>query len=288
MTAGCDSLSAISRGGAPMRNFWTVACVVALGICSVAKGQAGDAARQLIALEQSFNEALLRADWKTLEQIHANDLVFTNADGSVSNKSDLIGSIQSGDLKFSSIEMSDVKVQDLGDTAVVTGTVVEKVRYKTDDLSGTYRFTDVWSKRNGRWQIVGGQETRVASQTGSQENARDRVIGTWQLVSAGTFRGDGSFEPYPEYGPNAKGYLMYDSTGHMCVSLANPNHPHWVNPEKPTDAEKIRSYDVFLRTAEPMRYARKKVESFTAPKWVLGRTMLERIRTATSGWKETD
>jgi hypothetical protein len=46
-----------------------------------------------------------------------------------------------------------------------------------------------------------------------------------------------------EYGPNPIGYLMYDPTGHMCVSLANPNHPHWANPEKPTDAEKLRSYD---------------------------------------------
>ena len=30
------------------------------------------------------------------------------------------------------------------------------------------------------------------------------------------------------------------------MSLANPNHPHWVNPEKPTDAEKLRSYNAFF------------------------------------------
>jgi hypothetical protein len=92
------------------------------------------------------------------------------------------------------------------------------------------------------------QETkRVAGQSqSSAPNVRERLIGTWRLVSAGTFSRDGSFEPYPEYGPNAKGYLMYDSTGHMCVSLANPNHPRWANAEKPTDAEKVRSYDVFF------------------------------------------
>lgn len=76
--------------------------------------------------------------------------------------------------------------------------------------------------------------------------ARDRLLGTWRLVSAGTFRRDGALEPYPEYGPYPVGYLMYDPTGHMCVSLANPNHPHWVNPEKPTDKEKISSYDAFF------------------------------------------
>jgi lipocalin-like protein len=65
-----------------------------------------------------------------------------------------------------------------------------------------------------------------------EPGAGDRLIGTWRLVSAGTFRSDGKFEPYPEYGPNLIGYLMYDPAGHMCVSLANPNHPRWANPEK--------------------------------------------------------
>jgi len=32
----------------------------------------------------------------------------------------------------------------------------------------------------------------------------------------------------------------------MCVSLSNPDHPRRANPEKPTDAEKVRSYDAFF------------------------------------------
>jgi len=80
----------------------------------------------------------------------------------------------------------------------------------------------------------------------AEPGARERLIGTWKVVSAGTIRPDGKFEPFPEYGPNPIGYLMYDTTGHMCVSLANPNDPHWANPEKPTDAERLRSYDAFF------------------------------------------
>lgn len=76
--------------------------------------------------------------------------------------------------------------------------------------------------------------------------ARERLVGTWRLVSAGTTNADGKLEPFPEYGPSPIGYLIYDPTGHMCVSLANPNHPKWANPEKPTDAEKLRSYDAFF------------------------------------------
>jgi hypothetical protein len=131
----------------------------------------------------------------------------------------------------------------IGDVAVVTGKLVERGHFKSADLTGTYRFTDVWAKRNGRWQLVRGQETKTPdTQTASQ----DHLVGTWRLVSAGTFRNDGALEAFPEYGPNAKGYLMYDSTGHMCVSFANPNHPRWANAEQPSDAEKLRSYDVFF------------------------------------------
>jgi hypothetical protein len=79
-----------------------------------------------------------------------------------------------------------------------------------------------------------------------EPGASERLIGTWTLVSAGTFRPDGTFEPYPEYGPHPKGYLMYDSTGHMCVSLANPNQTHWANPEAPTEAERLRTFDEFF------------------------------------------
>ena len=77
----------------------------------------------------------------------------------------------------------------------------------------------------------------------NESSAREHLVGTWHVVSAGTFRKDGAFEPFPEYGPNAIGYLMCDSTGHMCVSLANPIHPRWANPQKPTAEEKVRSYD---------------------------------------------
>ena len=86
-----------------------------------------------------------------------------------------------------------------------------------------------------------GPASKTSERTESP--ARERLVGTWHVVSAGTFRKDGAFEPFPEYGPNAIGYLMYDNTSHMCVSLANPVHRRWANPEKPTADEKVRSYD---------------------------------------------
>jgi ketosteroid isomerase-like protein len=116
---------------------------------------------ELIALESRFSKALVNGDWKAVEQIEADDLLFTNADGSMTHKADDVTSLRSSDTKFEWIDMSDTDVLDLGDIAVVTGKLVEKGHYKASDISGTYRFTDVWARRNGRWQLVRGQEALI-------------------------------------------------------------------------------------------------------------------------------
>jgi hypothetical protein len=134
--------------------------VVLFGTCLLTIAQKSDAGREVIGMENHFNDVLLRSDWKGVEQIEGDDLVFTNADGSVTHKPEQVGSVKSGDLKFQSIDMSEVQVLDFGRVAVASGKLIEKVQYKTSDLSGTYRFTDVWVKRNGKWQLVAGQETR--------------------------------------------------------------------------------------------------------------------------------
>jgi len=53
-------------------------------------------------------------------------------------------------------------------------------------------------------------------------------------------------QPDPDLGPHAIGYLMYDPTGPMCESLANPNHPRWADPQKPTTAERLHSFDAMF------------------------------------------
>ena len=136
---------------------------VLLGTVLSLEAQNSGKAKELASREAEFSQVLLRSDWKALELIEADDLIFTNADGSVTHKSDDEANLRSGNEKFDSIEMSDVNVQDFGNIAVVTGQLTERGRYKTTDLGGLYRFTDVWVKRNGRWQLVAGQETLVPS-----------------------------------------------------------------------------------------------------------------------------
>jgi ketosteroid isomerase-like protein len=80
------------------------------------------------------------------------------------NKTQFIADLKSGTLKMESTKNDDMKVQVYGDTAIVTYRSTDKGKYKDFDISGQYRWTDVFVKRNGRWQIVSTQGTRIMTQ----------------------------------------------------------------------------------------------------------------------------
>jgi len=73
----------------------------------------------------------------------------------------------------------------------------------------------------------------------SEAELRDSISGTWKLVSATHFVKDGTTRPYPNFGPNGKGFLMYTREGYMCADLANPDRPKWKDGDSPTPEEKV-------------------------------------------------
>jgi len=80
----------------------------------------------------------------------------------------------------------------------------------------------------------------------SSTNARNRLVGAWQLVSTEERLSDGSKRPYRDLGPHGKGYLMYSADGHMCAALMNPDRPIWKDEDAPTPGEKASALDGFV------------------------------------------
>ncbi|MGB6481113.1 MAG: lipocalin-like domain-containing protein, partial [Candidatus Sulfotelmatobacter sp.] len=79
------------------------------------------------------------------------------------------------------------------------------------------------------------------SQTKSE--IRERIVGTWKLVSMEETMKDGTSRPFPSFGPHAKGFLMYQPEGYMCAEIVNPDRPNWVDPAHPTPEEKLATAD---------------------------------------------
>ena len=102
-----------------------------------------------------------KQDIATLNDLLADDLIYTHSSARLDTKQSLIGNMESGSTVYQAVEPSDVKAQDLGDTVVLTGIAQIKVVSNGTPNAFGVRFTDVYAKRNGNWQMVTWQSTRL-------------------------------------------------------------------------------------------------------------------------------
>jgi hypothetical protein len=77
----------------------------------------------------------------------------------------------------------------------------------------------------------------------TESEIRDRIVGTWRLVSTEEVLKDGTSRPMVSFGPRGKGFLMYQRDGYMCADLVNPDRPKWADPEHTTPEEKAATAD---------------------------------------------
>jgi ketosteroid isomerase-like protein len=118
-------------------------------------------AEAVIALDKKRMTAMAEKDIATLNEVIADDLVYTHSSARLDTKASLIGNMQSGSTVYTSVVPSDVKAQDLGDTVVLTGSCRISVNAGGRPNSFGVRFTDVYARRGGSWQMVTWQSTRL-------------------------------------------------------------------------------------------------------------------------------
>lgn len=117
--------------------------------------------RAIIDLDRKRMRAMVAKDVETLESLLADDLIYTHSSARLDTKRSLIQGMVSGATVYTGVKPSDVKAQDLGDTVVLTGIAhIEVVSNGTPNAFGV-RFTDVYTRRDDRWQMVTWQSTRL-------------------------------------------------------------------------------------------------------------------------------
>jgi ketosteroid isomerase-like protein len=115
----------------------------------------------VIDLDRQRMEAMAKKDLAKLNELIADDLIYTHSSARLDTKQSLIGNMESGSTVYTSVVPSDVKAQDLGDTVVLTGSCKISVMSGGKPNSFGVRFTDVWANKGGRWQMVTWQSTRT-------------------------------------------------------------------------------------------------------------------------------
>lgn len=114
-------------------------------------------------LEDNLRQAMLTSDVAVLDELIADDLVWTMPTGQVVNKQFDLDAHRSGVFRFTKIEISDRQIHDYSNCVVVTLKAELAGAVNKEVFSETYRFTRVWVKRQKGWQVVAGHVGQAAS-----------------------------------------------------------------------------------------------------------------------------
>jgi len=127
-----------------------------------ATGATADGAEEkaLYQLERDWASASIKKDTVAIDKFLAKDFV-SNFDGRTLNKAQLLAQIRSNPAKIESAENSDMIAMVFGDTAIVRGVYTEKSTTNGKDSSVKGRYTEVYAKRDGRWQCVTQYTTKL-------------------------------------------------------------------------------------------------------------------------------
>ncbi len=100
-------------------------------------------------------------DYDALASLLGDDLVYTHSSASVDSKASYLESLRKG-LRYHTIEPRDLKVRVYGTTAIINGEATIVTSTGGGEPNRTeLRYTDVWVQRDGRWQMVSWQSTRL-------------------------------------------------------------------------------------------------------------------------------
>jgi hypothetical protein len=112
-------------------------------------------------------EAYSSKDLKDFDRIVAEDFLITASNGKIQNKAEKRASVAADYTEQSSpdaifkIEEDSTRVRVFDKTAISTGYIIEKYDYKGNKINARVHFTNVYLKRDGRWQVVAAHFSRI-------------------------------------------------------------------------------------------------------------------------------
>jgi hypothetical protein len=118
---------------------------------------------ELSEIERQRLKALVNADTATAERIHADDFQLVTPSGSTYTRSEYLGLIESGEVKYLVWEPIDIQARVSGDAGCVRyQSLLNIVVSGSESGLGRYWHTDYYERRNGRWVVVFSQATAIA------------------------------------------------------------------------------------------------------------------------------
>jgi hypothetical protein len=141
---------------------YRIAIVLAVSAATGCSVTAQNDAEELRAAEGQRLRSLVKADLDMARRLHADDFKLVNPDGQSLSKDQYLEQIASGELDYVLWEPDVNEVRRYGDAAVLRYQAQAQAVF-AGQRTPLRRFwhTDVYEKRNGRWQAVWSQATLI-------------------------------------------------------------------------------------------------------------------------------
>jgi len=114
---------------------------------------------EILALENQWATAIERQDAAAFERLAAEDFRFIEDDGHVLNRAQYIAARSHNPENVESAVQDEIEIRQYGDAAIATGRSTILGTRGSVPFVYRFRWTDVYVRRDGRWQSVSGQLT---------------------------------------------------------------------------------------------------------------------------------
>ena len=112
--------------------------------------------------DRQFFLCLIDADLEALNRLLTDDFLLIDViSGSEIGKRALFSAMESGQLRFTAIELLEAKVRRHHSTAIVTGRTQLSGRFGDSQLDAHSRYTHVYIEQHGHWRLIAAQGTKV-------------------------------------------------------------------------------------------------------------------------------
>ena len=138
--------------------------VIALLVMAVSAWAVGDTAtdeRELTQLVNDLNVAIVKPDVAFLERVLSKDYVHYRPHGNVETRAQYLEDRKNGNVDFDSLVADETKVRVYGDTAIVTYRSTAKGKDQDGPIDEQRRWTRIFVRKDGRWQLVHSQGTTI-------------------------------------------------------------------------------------------------------------------------------
>jgi uncharacterized protein (TIGR02246 family) len=123
------------------------------------------AEREVSDTVKQWASSIVSRDMDALGRVLSDDIVITDSSGNVRGKKEELEILKpSPQVKTVSVDNDEVKIRVFGKTAVVTALTKMVFNIGGKESAMSMRYTAVFVKKDGRWQIVALQSARVPGQ----------------------------------------------------------------------------------------------------------------------------